>query len=79
MQYDQSEDWETEELLDSAWQSGYDYNKLQEEAAMLDYEEDAIVYDTLRNKMKLCVCDDCWDVCNCEERAANRAQDYRMD
>jgi hypothetical protein len=79
MQYDQSEDWETEELLDSAWQSGYDYNKLQEEAAMLDYEEDAIVYDTLRNKMKLCMCDECWDVCNCEERAANRAQDYRMD
>ena len=62
MQYDQLEDHATDSMLDSAWQSGYDYNKLQEEEAMLDYEEDTILYDTLRNKMKYCTCDDCWDV-----------------
>ena len=66
MQYDQSEDWETEEMLDSAWQSGYDYNKLQEDLAMLDFEEDTILYDTLRNKR-----------CKCKEN--NNPNDYRMD
>ena len=51
MQYDQSEDWETEELLDSAWQSGYDYKM---------WEEDKVIYDS--NRKKECMCDACWDV-----------------
>lgn len=73
MMFDQQEENNIDMMLDDAWQAGFDYNKLQEELAMIDYEEDAIIYDTLRKKVKLCLCDECWGVCDCG------VPDYRMD
>jgi len=67
-------------LIDFTWQDGYDYRMWEEERDIFEEENDKIIYDTLlKDKVKYCTCDTCWDVKDPCEDARPDQYEHRMD
>jgi hypothetical protein len=80
MQFEQKEDETLDIIADDAWQSGYDYRMWEEERDIFEEENDKIIYDTLlKDKVKYCTCDTCWDVKDPCEDARPDQYEHRMD